>query len=172
MNRRCLKLPKLDRRPIAIPAFSTELGVQAATTPTGRCWTGAARPVISSRRRTDPLSVQEGVEFLQRERRRHGVALGGPGEGLVGGPGSEVESERLLVDDEEAVVNLSIRRGFRLRQVPADLAIRIRPDSIAWTGSQGRSGRRGPGRQAAAAVDDLGAEQVGQAHARLPAACR
>src|SRR5215211_6394160 len=47
---------------------STELGVQAATTPIGRRWPG--RPALSFPVDGVPLSlsVQEGVEFLQRER--------------------------------------------------------------------------------------------------------
>jgi hypothetical protein len=82
VNRRCLKLPELDRRPAVMPeVVSTELGVQAATTPIGRRWPG--RPAVSFPVDGVPLSlsVQEGVEFLQRERRRPGVALANPGEG-------------------------------------------------------------------------------------------
>src|SRR5829696_7068032 len=63
VNRRCLKLPELDRRAAVMPeVLSTELGVQAATTPIGRRWPG--RPAVSFSVDGVPLSlsVQEGCQ--------------------------------------------------------------------------------------------------------------
>jgi hypothetical protein len=163
------------RRPAVIPkVFSTGLGVQAATTPIGRRWAGAARPVIASRRRT-AFSVGPGRRRVPPARAEgHGVALADPGEGLVGsGPAWR---SRVGTPPRR-------RRGSRCQSLYAEASgcgrslpeseISIRPDSIAWIRSQGtKADVVDPAGTLAAAVDDLGAEQVSQAHARPPAACR
>ena len=90
----------------------------------------------------------------------------------VAGRVAKSRGEGLLVDDEEAAVNLYAEASGCGRSLP-ESEITISPDSNAWTRSQGtKADVVDPAGTLAAAVDDLGAEQVSQAHARLPAVCR